>query len=220
MPKPLTQADAAREAARTAGGQFGEQHHGNPGQLVLGDRQPTEQEIKALRSAILSLGGHDTTSGERIEQLPDNLDVEPEGMAELADQWREFADAHPARLHGRVDATAAWLACRNGETGFADDPALARHAADMGPVEVQLDEDIVRVFPAAQAVVEDAPEDEDEESCYECGASLDDGEGYDGLCGNCADAAEPHSCENCGFTYSTGEGSGAACCENPVDAGW
>ena len=83
-----------------------------------------------------------------------------------------------------------------------------------------LDEDIVRVFPAAQAVVEDAPEDEDEESCYECGASLDDGEGYDGLCGNCADAAEPHSCENCGFTYSTGEGSGAACCENPVDAGW
>jgi len=26
--------------------------------------------------------------------------------------------------------------------------------------------------------------------CRECGASLDDGEGYDGLCGNCADVAE------------------------------
>jgi len=31
-----------------------------------------------------------------------------------------------------------------------------------------------------------------EESCDECGASLADGEGYDGLCGNCADKAERH----------------------------
>jgi hypothetical protein len=32
--------------------------------------------------------------------------------------------------------------------------------------------------------------------CRECGALSDDGEGYDGLCGNCADAVEnahPHA---------------------------
>lgn len=27
----------------------------------------------------------------------------------------------------------------------------------------------------------------DEESCSECGSPTDDGEGWDGLCGNCAD---------------------------------
>lgn len=31
--------------------------------------------------------------------------------------------------------------------------------------------------------------DFDDDMCA-CGASLDDGEGYDGLCGSCADAAE------------------------------
>lgn len=34
-------------------------------------------------------------------------------------------------------------------------------------------------------------EDIDEEDCCrECGASLEDNEGYDGLCGDCADRAE------------------------------
>lgn len=32
-------------------------------------------------------------------------------------------------------------------------------------------------------------DDDDEDTCS-CGASLDDGEGYDGLCGNCADRAD------------------------------
>lgn len=31
---------------------------------------------------------------------------------------------------------------------------------------------------------------DDEDLCSRCGASLDNGEGYDGLCGNCADRAE------------------------------
>ena len=65
----------------------------------------------------------------------------------------------------------------------------------------------------------DGVTDEDD-VCSECGASLDDGEGFNGLCGNCADAAEQHSCENCGFTYSTGEGGDPVCCEAPIDAGW
>ena len=31
---------------------------------------------------------------------------------------------------------------------------------------------------------------DDDDTCSQCGASLDDGEGYDGLCGNCADKAD------------------------------
>lgn len=37
----------------------------------------------------------------------------------------------------------------------------------------------------------DAQDQEDEvETCSECGVALDDGEGYDGMCGSCADSAE------------------------------
>jgi hypothetical protein len=38
---------------------------------------------------------------------------------------------------------------------------------------------------------------DDEDPCDRCGAALDDGEGYDGLCGNCADIAES-TCSVCG----------------------
>jgi hypothetical protein len=33
-------------------------------------------------------------------------------------------------------------------------------------------------------------DDDGDDSCSECGADLDDGQGFDGLCGNCADRAE------------------------------
>ena len=32
---------------------------------------------------------------------------------------------------------------------------------------------------------------EPEDLCADCGAPLDDGEGWDGLCGDCADLADP-----------------------------
>ena len=32
-------------------------------------------------------------------------------------------------------------------------------------------------------------EEEDLDCCWKCGAPNDDGEGWDGLCGNCADRA-------------------------------
>lgn len=38
-----------------------------------------------------------------------------------------------------------------------------------------------------------------ENACTECGDHYaDGGDGYDGLCPSCADAAEPDTCENCG----------------------
>jgi len=41
----------------------------------------------------------------------------------------------------------------------------------------------------ADALLEDLDPDDDE--CRECGGENTDGEGYDGLCGSCADKAEP-----------------------------
>lgn len=41
----------------------------------------------------------------------------------------------------------------------------------------------------------------DLETCQDCGALLDDGEGYDGLCGPCRDVAE---CEDCERSYGPG----------------
>ena len=38
----------------------------------------------------------------------------------------------------------------------------------------------------------DAEDDDLEDSCSHCDASLDDGEGFDGYCGNCADVLESH----------------------------
>jgi hypothetical protein len=34
------------------------------------------------------------------------------------------------------------------------------------------------------------PDQDDEDGCAICGNPLDDGEGWDGLCGNCADVQE------------------------------
>lgn len=40
---------------------------------------------------------------------------------------------------------------------------------------------------------EEADLNDEEDNCSHCGMSLDDNEGYDGLCGNCADLAEDHN---------------------------
>lgn len=41
-----------------------------------------------------------------------------------------------------------------------------------------------------EAAYDSTPDDEADEACSECGEPTDDGEGYDGLCGSCADKAE------------------------------
>lgn len=43
---------------------------------------------------------------------------------------------------------------------------------------------------AALALVDPAYADDDEDLCSACGGLNDDGEGWDGLCGNCADLAD------------------------------
>lgn len=49
----------------------------------------------------------------------------------------------------------------------------------------------VNFYEIAEAAVADNPElIVRDDVCSECGADLDDGEGYDGLCGTCADKAE------------------------------
>ena len=39
----------------------------------------------------------------------------------------------------------------------------------------------------AREFYDDGEPDEDDYACRECGAPTDDGEGWDGLCGNCSD---------------------------------
>lgn len=58
--------------------------------------------------------------------------------------------------------------------------------------------------------VDDAVDSDDPEVCDSCGAPTDDGEGYDGLCGNCADVAELHQ----GRDDLTEEANEAACRED------
>lgn len=55
--------------------------------------------------------------------------------------------------------------------------------------------DIARKLDAATDIPDSAwalakSNDEDENFCTECGARNDDGKGWDGLCGNCADKKE------------------------------
>lgn len=59
--------------------------------------------------------------------------------------------------------------------------------------------------PPAADPDDDGWDDEDLDKCYRCGADNTGGEGYDGLCGNCADVAfgdgdddytEPEAYEN------------------------
>lgn len=50
-----------------------------------------------------------------------------------------------------------------------------------------------------------------DDNCRDCGASLEDGEGWDGLCGNCADIAEGDApCLVCECYYPNGQR-----CPNP-----
>lgn len=51
-------------------------------------------------------------------------------------------------------------------------------------------EPVVELETAGQADPLDDDVDFDDDTCSECGDDLSDNEGYDGLCGTCADAAE------------------------------
>jgi hypothetical protein len=59
------------------------------------------------------------------------------------------------------------------------------------------DEELVESFRKIGCEVEllEYSEEDDDSVCRECGEPNDDGEGYDGLCGNCADMA---TCKDCG----------------------
>lgn len=53
------------------------------------------------------------------------------------------------------------------------------------------EEDVEKMYTTIVGpAIDEMQDDIRENHCSECGASLDDGEGYDGLCGNCADRAE------------------------------
>lgn len=68
-------------------------------------------------------------------------------------------------------------------------PAVARQPAGV-PTGGQFAATF-RVEPVVELETTDQDEAlDDDERCSECGGELSDNEGYDGLCGPCADAAE------------------------------
>ncbi len=58
------------------------------------------------------------------------------------------------------------------------------------------DEELIKSFEeiGCAIVVRHSEDDEDDSKCRSCGGPNDDGEGYDGLCGDCADKASCHEC--------------------------
>lgn len=55
---------------------------------------------------------------------------------------------------------------------------------------------------------DDDLDDDLDDACSECGAPLDDGEGYDGRCGTCADIHES-TCSICGGRFVEDSSTGA-----------
>lgn len=68
------------------------------------------------------------------------------------------------------------------------DPAQIPSLLDTGEHAIFEDQDI-----ADKGFIQN---EDDEDECVHCGESLDDGEGYDGYCGNCADRIEGHNVGN------------------------
>lgn len=80
-----------------------------------------------------------------------------------------------------------------GRNWTADHP---RSAADGQFITKEHTAPEVAIDAAAVGVDEDDELDDDDEGpCRACGEPTDDGEGFDGYCGNCADA---RSCQECG----------------------
>jgi hypothetical protein len=64
-------------------------------------------------------------------------------------------------------------------------PGLTYLRANADPATSTIPTDLM-----AFVAVYEASDDDEDEKCDECDGSLDDNEGYDGLCGSCADKAE------------------------------
>lgn len=71
------------------------------------------------------------------------------------------------------------------------DPEQIPSLLDTGEHAVFEDQDI-----ADKGFIQNEDDDDDEDECYHCGESLDDGNGYDGYCGDCADRIEGHNTGN------------------------
>lgn len=111
-----------------------------------------------------------------------------------------FKDRWIRRSGPWTDATLAFTV---NVTDPADEVVCFSRAADA----FEKDEDDMVAFQGLRngtstVFIDDMQQEVDDNACYECGASLDDGEGSGGLCGDCADRA---SCPECGEYSEDGE---------------
>jgi hypothetical protein len=104
--------------------------------------------------------------------------VESDKFARPSDaSLRKLIAARLSEINQRLDAGYSGMPSWSETTHIV---ALALWAIDHGITELAEFDSLYDASPAESA----------EERCFECNASLDDGEGYDGRCGNCADRHE------------------------------
>ncbi len=96
------------------------------------------------------------------------------------------------RLSGEPDSIALAEGLVAVKKGGGNDAAYRSAAGDPFDEQYTIDDDApVRVVEdGAQVMAWVFVTDGEADLCSECRASLDDGEGYDGMCGDCADQDE------------------------------
>jgi hypothetical protein len=129
-------------------------------------------------------------------KCPGRVRVELRGTAEVTrdDDAVRAADGSAAETCDFCAAPA--VDCHGGELHFCEAHRPLVLAAFRAGILDRPDYTIADIVEFGRATGVDITDDADEDVCSRCGAGLDDGEGYDGLCGSCADVAET-TCSVC-----------------------
>lgn len=130
----------------------------------------------ALRARLIAAMIHDADGTEEPDSVAKNATLAVMTIMPILDMMKI-----PGAVREGIDMKSDILAAND----------LVSHAIDllrrnMTDARGDLDEHVHGLEEIAQELVETA----EEIGCDECGAYSNDGEGFDGLCGNCADRAE------------------------------
>ena len=180
------QAATEREQARQSDGKFGAKVHGEQNALELGVR------------CCASCGGEVVVEQNGVtHHLTPDGDIDYDADADhVALDDSQYADVVAALREPMYKGDLRRELIAAGHDKGVVDAALAQVRSDKGIIDAGQIAEVERMVENFQDASGD--DDDDEDSCYQCGASLDDGEGSDGLCGNCADQAEATRCPACG----------------------
>jgi hypothetical protein len=197
MSTPSNGAAQAREQFREGSGQFGTQPKSESGVSI----DPRDEEIRRDLDALTDFRGAFVNgySEDDIEDLAQNLET-----IDLVCQWDVYDD------YGYGGDSTILVRDRNDSPGsgwhiisgalydhlFSPEeggPLTAENLHVFDPRLKVLNQDIQAAMTRVDGANHAASADDTAEACSFCEASLDDGEGYDGYCGACADLIEAHN---------------------------